>query len=109
MLTSHDYPYTEPVLYEDENTENFFTDDASAIYALYEQLFDSLNDICPQTLLDAMKYLVWKNDMSKQTEEMLHMRKEDVCVIHHRKLDKIEKNTTQEIKNKIYRVLEEEI
>lgn len=95
--------------YEYQSYGHLFTDDDAAIYALYEQLFDSLNNICPQTILDAVKYLVWKNDMSAQLEEMESMTSTDVCVVHHRQLDKVEDTTTQEIKNKIYKVLEEEI
>ncbi len=101
-LPNYDFPIEEEII-------SLFPSEEEAIYALYEQLFDSLNAICPFTILNSMKYLIWKKGMKIQINEITKMTEEDVCVIHHREAEKERKNSTQEIKNKLYNFLEEEI
>ena len=93
----------------EESALETFSSEEDAIYALYEQLFDSLNSVCPSTILNAMKYLLEKKDMSKQMEEISHMHPEDVCVVHHRQSDKLAEEATKEIKKQLYAILEDKI
>lgn len=86
-----------------------FPSEEDALYALYEQLFDSSNSICPQTILDAMKYLIISKEMSKQMEEIKYMEPSDVAVLHHREVDKKVEETTKELKKKLYQILEDKI
>jgi hypothetical protein len=91
----------------DEEIDKLYDSEEEALYALYEQLFDSLNNVCKETILNSMKYLIYQKQMRDQMEEMTHMREEDVCVIHHRERDKSNEETTKEIKHKLYEFLEE--
>lgn len=92
-----------------EEEVSFFTSPEEAIYALYEQLFDSLNAVCPETILKAMKYLLFSHDMEKQMEEIKNMLPCDVNVIHHRELDKGLEEATKEMKKKLYQILEDKL
>lgn len=99
----------EPISDYNEGIARLFISQEDAVYALYEQLFDSLNAICPYTILDAMKYLVHSFCMTDQMEEMRLMREEDVCVLHHREVDKQVEESTKEIKKSLYEILEDKL
>lgn len=92
-----------------EEINSYFPSEEEAIYALYEQLFHSSNNICKLTILNSMKYLIFKNSMTNQIEEITHMREEDLWITHEKEKEKSLNDTTQEIKNKLYAFLEEEI
>jgi len=109
MLTAYQYTDVEYASSQEEEIGSFFTSEEEAIYALYEQLFDSLNSVCTSTILNTMKYLISQKGMRKQMEEITQMTPDDVCVTHHRQVDKAQENTTQEIRNKLYDFLEDEL
>jgi len=87
--------------------EELFPSEEKAVEALYEQLFDSLNDICKHTVLNAMKYLVYSKQMWNQIEEMEHMGPSDVCVLHHREVDRGVTQATKEMKDKLYALIDD--
>jgi len=109
MLTNHeqayaDVDYTSP---HEEEVSNLFKSEEDAIVALYEELFCSLSAVCPQTILNGMKYLIFNKSMYDQMEEMEHMQPCDVDVVHHREAEKTVDQATKEMKRKMYDFLEE--
>lgn len=109
MLNTSSYSDVEHHCSSEEEAKAFYSCEEEAIYALYEQLFESLNNICADTVLKAMRYLILKKEMINQIDEITRMTPDDVCVVHHREIEKYEENTIQEIKNKLYGFLENEI
>ena len=103
---SSDVDYSQPT---EEEIQHFFPAEEDAIFALYEQLFHSSKTICKPTILNAMRYLVHFKGMHDQMEELKWMREEDLWITHEKEKEKSSEKTTQEIKNKLYAFLEEEI
>lgn len=108
MITNPEYDladidYTSP---EEQEVMNLFKSEEIAIGALYDQLFCSLNAVCPETILNAMKYLIFSNTMHDVMEEMEHMQPCDVDVVHHRQVEKEVDQATKEMKEKLYDILE---
>lgn len=101
-----DMDYDSPT---EEEVRNFFPSEEEAIFSLYEQLFHSSRSICKPTILNAMRYLVNAKSMTNQVEELSWMREEDLWITHEKEKEVIAEDTTQEIKNKLYAFIEEEI
>jgi len=85
--------------------ENEYKSEEDAIYALYEQLFDSPYSICPETILEAMRYLIFKKQMTDQMDEIRFMRPEEVCVVHQNEIEREVEETKEEIKEQIFDIL----
>ena len=95
MLKQHEfYDYSTE---ENESVHSGFKCEEDAIHALYEQLFDSLNAVCADTILESVRYLVNSKEMDNQIEEMQHMTANDVCVVHHRECDKAREEATKDV------------
>jgi len=108
MITNQEYDladvdYISP---QEEEVKNLFKSEEEAIGALYEELFCSLNAVCPETILKGMKYLIFQNSMYDEMEEMEHMQPCDVDVVHHRQMEKEVYHATKEMKRKVYDILE---
>jgi len=101
-----DIDYTPP---EEEAIHNLFNSEEDAIFALYEQLFCNLTHSCPETILDGMRYLIFSKWMTPQMEEIRQMDPCDVDVMHHREIDKRVEEATQEMKKKLYAILEDKL
>lgn len=107
----HDYAYDEAIQesMETEDILTLFPSESDAIFALYEQLFCNLNTVSKDTILMAMKYLIYSKNMDNQMEEICHMTIDDVDVVHHRQVDKAIHQTTKEFKDKLYSILEDKL
>lgn len=105
----HDYDYVLEEILEDEEILFLFPSESEAIFALYEQLFCNLNSVCKDTILNAMKYLIFSKNMDEQMEEIRHMTTDEVDVVHHREVDKSVDETTKEFKDKLYSILEDKL
>jgi len=103
MLNTNIYSYSHD--FEESDLENMeiersFRTEQDAIYSIYEQLFDSKEYICEEILLKAMKYLVFKKQMTEQMEEIRKMDVADVCVEHKEQVLKAKQKLTN-IKNQL--------
>lgn len=109
MNYMYDYEYeeVENQSYSWKTVKNLFPNEKEAIFALYEQLFCTIDNVCQETILEAMKYLVYSKEMTNQMEEMKEMTKEDVPIVHHRAIDRGVEKATKEFKEKLYNVLED--
>ena len=94
---------------EEGEINNLFPSEDEAIFALYEQLFCNLNSVCPKTILNGMKYLIFSKSMNNQMEEIKHMEPCDVDVVHHRQLEKEVEEAHKEIRKKLYDILEDKL
>ncbi len=94
---------------EEEGVTSLFSSEEEAVFALYEQLFCSLNHSSPETILNSMKYLIFSKSMTPQMEEIEHMQPCDVDVVHHRQVEKEVAEATQEIKKTLYQILEDKL
>ena len=103
--------YYEDVEYEhpDDKIKVLYPSEEEAIYALYEQLFDTRHKICAETVLNSMKYLIFSKGMDKQMEEIRQMEPYDLCVIHQYELNNSVEQATKEIKKKLYDILEDKL
>lgn len=92
---------------DEEYIKDFFPSEEEAIFALYEQLFGNVNSVCKETILGAMKYLIFSKEMDNQMEEIMHMTSEDVDVVHHRQLEKAVEEATKKTKINLYKEIRE--
>lgn len=92
---------------DEEYIKDFFPSEEEAIFALYEQLFGNVNSVCKETILKAMKYLVYNKSMDDQMEEIQHMLPEDVDIVHHRQLEKSVEEATKKTKINLYKEMRE--
>ncbi len=109
MLNQHDYVDLEYLHPEEEGIQDLFPSEDEAIFALYEQLFCNMNTVCKETILNSMKYLIFKKNMDNQMEEIRHMMPCDVDVVHHREIEKEIEQATKEMKKELYDILEDKL
>lgn len=103
MLKTLNYP-SHPLFYDSDfknlEIESLFRTEEEAIFSMYEQLFDTREYICEETILKAMKYLIFKKGMSNQMDEIRDMTIEDVCIEHKHQVEKV-KSKLHEMKRKL--------
>jgi len=109
MLNQYVPSYLDSIFPEEEEINTFFSSEEDAIFALYEQLFCSLNSVCKETILNSMKYLIFNKSMDDQMEEIKNMTVSDVDVMHHREVEKEVNESTQEMKKNLYDILEDKL
>lgn len=109
MLNQYACSSLDSIISEEEEINTFFPSEEDAIFALYEQLFCNLNEVCKETILNSMKYLIFSKSMDNQMEEIKNMTSCDVDVVHHREVDKEIEQSTKEMKKTLYDILEEKL
>ena len=92
---------------EEEDINHLFPSEEEAIFSLYEQLFCNLQSVCKETILNAMKYLIFTKSMTPQMEEIIHMEPGDVDIVHHRELDNEIEECRKEMKQKLANILQD--
>jgi len=109
MLNNYDYADLDFPCEDTEEISSFFPSEKDAIFSLYEELFCNLRSVCKETILKSMKYLIFSKGMDSQMEEIRHMTTDEVDVVHHRELEKEVEQSTQELKNKLFKILEDKL
>ena len=92
---------------EPKNVESFFRSEKDAIFSLYEELFDSSEDIDLERIHNAFKYLLWQKGMMPQYEEIIEMGDDYLCVIHREKARKETEEAIKYYKHRMSELIEE--
>ena len=103
-----DDKYIEDLFPDGKDIRDLFQSEADAIFSLYEELFCNQNHICKKTVLESMQYLIFSKGMENQMEEIEYMDPCDVDAVHHREVEKEVLYVEHEMKNKLYKFLENE-
>lgn len=103
MLKTNNYSYShdfDESDFQNIEIERSFHNEQDALFSIYEQIFSSREYISEEIILKAMKYLVFKKNMTEQMQEIREMTIDDVCIEHKYQLDKV-KNKLSEVKKQL--------
>lgn len=90
------------------NVENLFLEEEDAIFTLFEELFESAQEIDRKRIYDSIKYLLWQKGMIRQYEEIIEMDETGLCVEHINKARDEVKTTITRFKQRILEFIEED-
>lgn len=79
-----DYDFTDFEMDDEEHDEEnkFFRLREDAIKCLWEELYDSANDINKDAIYNALRFLMYKEDMFDLLQDFRDYDYDDICVKH---------------------------